>query len=39
MNKQLEFPTMTIVVRSVFEGESKFILKFIWMNVCMSYKC
>ena len=40
LNKQLKFPTMTIVVRSVFEEDDKYYPQDEYqMNICVSYKC
>ena len=38
LNKLLKFRMLTIIVRSVFQEDSKYCPQFFEMNVCMSYK-
>ena len=38
LNKTIEIPTMTIVVRDVFHGNDKHYQKLFKMNVCIKYK-
>ena len=38
LNKILKLHMLTVIVRFVFQEENNYIHKFLWMNVCMSYK-
>ena len=38
LNKELTFPTTTIIIRNIFEKDGKYYLKIFLMNVCMKYK-
>ena len=35
LNKQLNFPTITVIIRNIFEKDGKYYPQ---MNVCMKYK-
>ena len=37
LNKKIEIPTMTIVVRAIFLKITNIIHKFSWMNICINY--
>ena len=38
LNKTLKFPTLTIIVRALFQGVKNYIHKFIQMSVSVNYK-